>query len=153
MVNQLTWKIGGQQGEGIESAGQILAKTLTHAGYFLYGIRSFSSRIKGGATNNRLRISTTPVGAISDFTNLMLAFDQEAIDLNIKDMDAKGWLIADSSFDPKLPEGSTVKLVSLPIADIAKNNGTILITTFFSIATKLFIPASKRSWEVLSFNS
>ena len=77
MVNQLTWKIGGQQGEGIESAGQILAKTLTHAGYFLYGIRSFSSRIKGGATNNRLRISTTPVGAISDFTNLMLAFDQD----------------------------------------------------------------------------
>ena len=127
MVNQLTWKIGGQQGEGIESAGQILAKTLTHAGYFLYGIRSFSSRIKGGATNNRLRISTTPVGAISDFTNLMLAFDQEAIDLNIKDMDANGWLIADSSFSPKLPEGSTVKLVSLPIADIAKNNGTILM--------------------------
>ena len=127
MVNQLTWKIGGQQGEGIESAGQILAKALTHQGYFLYGIRSFSSRIKGGATNNRLRISTTPVGAISDFTDLLLAFDQEAIDLNESDVDDNGWIIADSSFSPKLSEGCAKRLVSLPISDIAKENGSILM--------------------------
>ena len=127
MVNQLTWKIGGQQGEGIESAGQILAKALTNQGYFLYGIRSFSSRIKGGATNNRLRISTTPVGAISDFTDLMLAFDQEAIDLNVGDMDVNGWMIADTAFEPKMPEGNKTRLVALPISEIAKTNGTILM--------------------------
>jgi 2-oxoacid:acceptor oxidoreductase, alpha subunit len=127
MVNQLTWKIGGQQGEGIESAGQILAKALTHQGYFLYGIRSFSSRIKGGATNNRLRISTTPVGAISDYTDLMLAFDQEAIDLNVADVRDGGWIIADSGFNPSIPTDSKVKLFPLPISDIAKENGTILM--------------------------
>lgn len=127
MVNQLTWKIGGQQGEGIESAGQILAKALTHQGYFLYGIRSFSSRIKGGATNNRLRISTTPVGAIADFTDLMLAFDQEAIDLNVNDVREGGWIIADESFNPTIPEGSKVELKKFPISEIAKANGTILM--------------------------
>lgn len=127
MVNQLTWKIGGQQGEGIESAGQILAKALTHDGYFLYGIRSFSSRIKGGATNNRLRISTTPVGALSDYTDLMLAFDQEAIDLNVTDVRDGGWIIADSAFNPTIPEGTKSRLVPLPISDIAKENGTILM--------------------------
>lgn len=127
MVNQLTWKIGGQQGEGIESAGQILAKALTHQGYFLYGIRSFSSRIKGGATNNRLRISTTPVGAIADYTDLMLAFDQEAIDLNVNDVREGGWIIADESFNPTIPEGSKVELKKFPISEIAKANGTILM--------------------------
>lgn len=127
MVNQLTWKIGGQQGEGIESAGQILAKALTHQGYYLYGIRSFSSRIKGGATNNRLRISTTPVGAIADFTDLMLAFDQEAIDLNVSDVREGGWIIADESFNPTIPEGSKVELKKFPISEIAKANGTILM--------------------------
>lgn len=127
MVNQLTWKIGGQQGEGIESAGQILAKALTHQGYFLYGIRSFSSRIKGGATNNRLRISTTPVGAIADFTDLMLAFDQEAIDLNVSDVREGGWIIADESFNPTIPEGAKAELKKFPISEIAKANGTILM--------------------------
>lgn len=127
MVNQLTWKIGGQQGEGIESAGQILAKALTHQGYFLYGIRSFSSRIKGGATNNRLRISTTPVGAIADFTDLMLAFDQEAIDLNVSDVREGGWIIADESFNPTIPEGTKAELKKFPISEIAKANGTILM--------------------------
>ena len=61
MHTQLSWKIGGQQGEGIESAGEILASTLNRLGYYLYGYRQFSSRIKGGHTDNKLRISISPL--------------------------------------------------------------------------------------------
>ncbi|NMC32552.1 MAG: hypothetical protein GYA36_08865, partial [Veillonellaceae bacterium] len=46
MLEQLSWKIGGQQGDGIESAGAIFATTLNRLGYYLYGYRQFSSRIR-----------------------------------------------------------------------------------------------------------
>lgn len=48
MVKQLSWKVGGQQGEGIESTGEIFSIALNRLGYYLYGYRHFSSRIKGG---------------------------------------------------------------------------------------------------------
>ena len=64
MKPQLSWKVGGQQGEGIESTGEIFATAMNRKGYYLYGYRHFSSRIKGGHTNNKIRVSTTPVQAI-----------------------------------------------------------------------------------------
>ena len=39
MMQEIAWKIGGQQGEGIESAGELLARVLTGKGYHLYGYR------------------------------------------------------------------------------------------------------------------
>ena len=46
MKSQISWKVGGQQGEGIESTGEIFATAMNRKGYFLYGYRHFSSRIK-----------------------------------------------------------------------------------------------------------
>ncbi len=43
---EITWQAGGQQGEGLESLGAILAAALSGQGYNLYGFRQFSSRIK-----------------------------------------------------------------------------------------------------------
>ena len=56
MLHQLSWKVGGQQGEGIESTGEIFAMAMNRLGYHLYGYRHFSSRIKGGHTNNKITV-------------------------------------------------------------------------------------------------
>lgn len=101
MINQLSWKVGGQQGEGIESTGEIFAIALNRLGYYLYGYRHFSSRIKGGHTNNKIRVSTTEVRSISDDLDILVAFDQETIDVNYKELHSKGVILADSKFNPK----------------------------------------------------
>ena len=41
MPEQVSWKIGGQQGEGIESAGELLAQGLKQSGFHLYAIGYF----------------------------------------------------------------------------------------------------------------
>lgn len=61
MTQEVAWKIGGQQGEGIESAGELLARGLAYSGYHLYGYRVFSSRIRGGHTDYQLRVGTAPL--------------------------------------------------------------------------------------------
>lgn len=86
MVKQLSWKVGGQQGEGIDSAGEILSTALNRKGYYLYGYRHFSSRIKGGHSNTKIRISINPIRSISDELDILVAFDQESIDLNAHEL-------------------------------------------------------------------
>jgi 2-oxoglutarate ferredoxin oxidoreductase subunit alpha len=133
MINQLSWKVGGQQGEGIESTGEIFAIALNRLGYYLYGYRHFSSRIKGGHTNNKIRVSTTEVRSISDDLDILVAFDQETIDLNYKELQSKGVILADSKFDPKKPEDTEASLYSVPFTEIATGLGTSLMKNMVAI--------------------
>ncbi|WP_442599577.1 2-oxoacid:acceptor oxidoreductase subunit alpha [Neobacillus sp. D3-1R] len=133
MIKQLSWKVGGQQGEGIESTGEIFSIALNRLGYYLYGYRHFSSRIKGGHTNNKIRVSTTEVRSISDDLDILVAFDQETIDLNYKELHDHGVIMADSKFDPKKPEDTNAALYTVPFTDIATELGTSLMKNMVAI--------------------
>ncbi|MCC3371791.1 2-oxoacid:acceptor oxidoreductase subunit alpha [Cohnella sp. REN36] len=140
MISQLSWKIGGQQGEGVESTDRIFSTALNRLGYYLYGYRHFSSRIKGGHTNNKIRISTKPIRAISDDLDILVAFDQESIDLNAGELRPGGVIVADAKFDPKVPEGVQAQLFAVPITKIAEDLGTSLMKNMV---------ASGASWALL----
>jgi len=140
LISQLSWKIGGQQGEGVESTDRIFSTALNRLGYYLYGYRHFSSRIKGGHTNNKIRISTKPIRAISDDLDILVAFDQESIDLNAHELCSGGVIVADAKFNPSVPEGIDAKLFPVPITSIAEELGTSLMKNMV---------ASGASWALL----
>jgi 2-oxoglutarate/2-oxoacid ferredoxin oxidoreductase subunit alpha len=133
MINQLSWKVGGQQGEGIESTGEIFSIALNRLGYYLYGYRHFSSRIKGGHTNNKIRVSTTQVRSISDDLDILVAFDQETIDLNYKELHEKGVIIADAKFSPKKPEDTKAAMFAVPFTELATELGTSLMKNMVAV--------------------
>jgi 2-oxoglutarate ferredoxin oxidoreductase subunit alpha len=133
MIHQLSWKVGGQQGEGIESTGEIFSIALNRLGYYLYGYRHFSSRIKGGHTNNKIRVSTTPVRSIADDLDILVAFDQESIDFNFHELRDGGIVIADAKFNPTIPESEGVTLYAVPFTDIATNLGTSLMKNMVAV--------------------
>ena len=140
MISQLSWKIGGQQGEGVESTDRIFSTALNRLGYYLYGYRHFSSRIKGGHTNNKIRISVKPIRSISDQLEILVAFDQETIDLNAHELCKGGVIIADAKFQPTVPQGINAQLFAVPITAIAENLGTSLFKNMV---------ASGASWALL----
>ncbi|MGH1052528.1 2-oxoacid:acceptor oxidoreductase subunit alpha [Bacillus cytotoxicus] len=133
MISQLSWKVGGQQGEGIESTGEIFCIALNRLGYYLYGYRHFSSRIKGGHTNNKIRVSTTEVRAISDDLDILIAFDQETIDFNFHELRRGGIVVADAKFNPTIPENADVNLYVIPFTDIASELGTSLMKNMVAV--------------------
>ncbi|WP_110112758.1 2-oxoacid:acceptor oxidoreductase subunit alpha [Bacillus sp. CGMCC 1.16541] len=133
MTKQLSWKVGGQQGEGIESTGEIFSIALNRLGYYLYGYRHFSSRIKGGHTNNKIRVSTTEVRSVSDDLDILVAFDQETIDVNFHELRDGGIVIADAKFNPTIPESETVTLYSVPFTEIATELGTSLMKNMVAV--------------------
>lgn len=123
MIKQLSWKVGGQQGEGIDSAGEILSTSLNRKGYHLYGYRHFSSRIKGGHSNTKIRISVNPVRSISDDLDILVAFDQESIDFNSYELNEKSVILADAKFNPTVPEGVKTTLLAVPFTALAEEAG------------------------------
>ncbi|MFI3131634.1 2-oxoacid:acceptor oxidoreductase subunit alpha [Mammaliicoccus sciuri] len=133
MKSQISWKVGGQQGEGIESTGEIFATAMNRQGYYLYGYRHFSSRIKGGHTNNKIRVSSKPVRAISDDLDILIAFDQETIEVNYHEMLEGSIIIADEKAKPQNPEDSKAQLVSLPFTGVAKELGTALMKNMVAV--------------------
>ncbi|KSU62589.1 2-oxoglutarate ferredoxin oxidoreductase subunit alpha [[Bacillus] enclensis] len=133
MKEQLSWKVGGQQGEGIESTGEIFSIALNRLGYYLYGYRHFSSRIKGGHTNNKIRVSTTQVRAIADDLDILVAFDQETIDVNYKELHNDGVIIADAKFKPEKPEDTEASLYIVPFTELASELGTSLMKNMVAV--------------------
>lgn len=133
MKDQITWKVGGQQGEGIDSTGEVFSTTLNRMGYYLYSYRHFSSRIKGGHTNNNIRISTREVRAVSDNIDILVAFDQQTIDVNAHELVSGGVIIADEKFKPTVDEALNVELIIIPFTETAKAIGSQLMKNMVAI--------------------
>lgn len=131
MLDQLSWKVGGQQGEGVESTGETFAIALNRRGYYVYSFRHFSSRIKGGHSNDKVRVSLEQFRAAADYTDVLLAFDQESIDLNVGEVREGGIVIADAKFNPTAP--GHVLLFSVPLTKLAEENGSAIMKNMVSL--------------------
>lgn len=132
MLHQLSWMVGGQQGEGIDPTGSILAKALNRQGYYIYGYRHFSSRIKGGHSNYKVRISTTPLAANADALDILIAFDQETIDLNAHELKPGGLVLGDSKFKPTVTR-EDIQLISIPLTEVAEELGTRIMKNMVAV--------------------
>jgi len=131
MLDQLSWKVGGQQGEGVESTGETFAVALNRRGYYVYSFRHFSSRIKGGHSNDKVRVSLDQYRASADYTDVLLAFDQETIDLNVGEVKQGGVVIADAKFNPTAPDH--VRLFIVPLTKIAEECGSAIMKNMVSL--------------------
>lgn len=119
------WKMGGQQGQGVESCGEILGRVLAQEGYSLFSQRLFASRIKGGHTTIALRIATSPVATIGERVDCLVALDQETIDKHGPEVREGGVIIADAAFHPKWEAHTGRIFLPLPITDIARRHGSM----------------------------
>jgi 2-oxoglutarate ferredoxin oxidoreductase subunit alpha len=82
MVNMVDIDINivvtGAAGQGIQTIGDILAKTASEAGYYVFSWQEYESRIRGGSNSYRIRISTTPVNAPLVKADILLTLDTKS---------------------------------------------------------------------------
>ena len=129
------WKMGGQQGEGIESCGEIMATILAKEGYSLYSQRLFASRIKGGHTTFALRIALEPIMTVGESIDFLVALDQETVDKHGEEVRDGGFIICDSKIDPDFSafEGKKITCLALPITETAMKQGSLLMRNIVSL--------------------
>ena len=114
MFSEVCWQIGGEQGTGLDSTVEVFNTVASRAGYYVYAYKTFASRIKGGHTDFTTRLGTTRVQAPAPGVNLLVALDQETINLCAKNVYPNAIVLADDAINPTLPEGVSAKLLTIP---------------------------------------
>ena len=74
-------RIGGEAGQGIQSISSIIARTFVRYDYYVFVNQDFASRIRGGHNFDQVRISNTPVKAAADKVQILIALDNETLSL------------------------------------------------------------------------
>lgn len=138
MAREISWMVGGEQGQGIDSTGDILSIACNRLGYYVYGYKQFSSRIKGGHTNYKVRLSPQPVNAPARELHILVALDQKTIDRNHQELVAGGIAIADPHFSPKLPGESRGRLFEIPSQAIATDVGNAIMRNVVSVGASCY---------------
>ena len=105
MLHQLSWKVGGQQGEGIESTGEIFCNGNEPFRISSYTVIVISLLVlKVAIRIIKLQYVQTEVRSIADDLDILVAFDQETIDVNYKELTESSIILADAKFNPAKPE-------------------------------------------------
>jgi len=143
--------VGGKAGDGINEAGNLVARLMNRLGYRVYVEVDYPSLIRGGHNYSVIRCAKEKVGCRTEALDVVVALDDETIERHAHRLREGGTLIIDTGGVKNRREGEKVggALVDgVPVAAILNElkappvmRNTCLLGAFCSVAG---IP-----WEVL----
>lgn len=110
--------IGGAAGDGIETMAGLLEKTLQRSGLYLWTLRDFMSRIRGGHNFAQIRFGQSPVAAHTDALDILVAYDLRAYDEHQRRLKPDGLLLCDPGIG--VTDG---RMLPIPLKSLAKEAG------------------------------
>ena len=125
--SDLIIRIGGEGGEGIISSGDILSQAAAKAGLEVLTFKTFPAEIRGGYAMYQIRMSSEKVLSEGDGFQVLVVFNKEALDANLKYLQPGNVLIWDGPEGGDIgdldgiPELEGVITYSLPMSHLAKN--------------------------------
>lgn len=120
-MNRISIKIVGSSGQGIDSVGEIVAKSLKRSGYCVFGYREYPSLIKGGHASYQLDVSNEAIESTETHVNIVVTFNHHGLEINVPDLKPGGILIHSTpnwTFPKKeqeLIDKLSLSIVELPI--------------------------------------
>lgn len=120
----LTITIGGQAGQGIKSAGLMLAKVATRSGFNIYTYTEYPSLIRGGHNVMQINISPDEVTGPRSQTNFLIALNQDTIDQHFDELTPGSGVLFDKDAELDIAKIKTeVNLFPIPLSDLANKAG------------------------------
>ncbi len=113
----LVIRIAGESGEGIVSAGEILARTLVRSGWEAFTFQTYPAEIRGGQSIFQVRVDSAPLLSHGDKVDLLVAFDNTAYEENFRDL-VGGGIVVHDSFEIRDKKNGTIYYM-VPMGDIA----------------------------------
>ena len=122
-----TFKISGEAGFGIKSAGLNFTKVVTRSGYHIYTHAEYPSLIRGGHNVMQISISPEPVFSAVQTTDFLVALNQESVNFHGHELVPGSGLLydIDANIDTSKIDKS-VDLFPVPLSKIAKNYQKII---------------------------
>jgi len=110
---------GGEAGQGVQSVGMILAKTMARRGLYIFADQDYESRVRGGHNFFRIRVSDSRVLALSEKLDILVALNNESIDLHTGELNDDGIIIYDGEQTKVEVKGN--KYFNVPLVRLAED--------------------------------
>ncbi len=110
--------VGGEAGQGVQSVGVILAKTLAYGGFQVFADQDLESRIRGGHNFFRVRTKNEAVRAVALELDMLVALNQETLDLHTGELKKDGIVIYDGQTASLKEERA--KALDVPMVKLAE---------------------------------
>lgn len=125
ITNNFTWKIGGEAGYGILSAGAMFARVILRAGLYLYDYTEYPSLIRGGHNTFEVTVAVQKVFAPRRPINILVALNQDTIELHRNELSDKAVVLYNSNNIQTEPDffPPEIEVVGVPLEDIAVKSG------------------------------
>lgn len=120
-MTDISIRIAGAAGQGLQSAGKLLGKACVRAGYHVFAVQDSMSRIRGGHNFFQFRIRNVPVWAMKKKVDLLVTLDKEGVESDLEDLKSDGVLILDNATLKTTVEDT--RLIDVPLRKIAMDTG------------------------------
>lgn len=121
-MQEFTWRVGGPQGGGIETAATLFARAVAKEGWWVATKREYHSNIMGRHSYLDVRLARKPVQAFRDQVDFLVALDGETLARHLGEVREGGVVL----YDPKVLDLTVHKLPMLDhrvAEDLAKRLG------------------------------
>ena len=128
--NKISWMIGGEAGYGIMAAGTTFAKACSRGGLHVFINSEFPSLIKGGHNISLVRVDEEEIYSHLDTVDLLVALNQETVDLHLSEIVPGGGIIYDGeqiNVTKDTLKREDIVLYSIPLTKIIRELGVELL--------------------------
>ncbi len=124
MKNDMTFVLGGEAGQGVESTGAGFALALARAGLHVFAVPDYRSRIRGGHNFFQIRTGDYEFFSHNEQVHLALVLTREAADFHVRQLVQGGAIVYDSALKvdkSAWPDG--IQDFAMPIDDLVQQAG------------------------------
>lgn len=121
MPNELTIRIAGEAGQGMQTVGMALCKIFSKASFNIFANQDYMSRIRGGNNFFQIRISDRLLYTLRENVDITVALDKNSVDVHKKDLNKEGVLVLDKK-KFNISENNRL-FFDVPMYEMAKNTG------------------------------
>lgn len=87
--------VGGAAGQGIETVGLLLEKTIKRSGYEVFTYKNYMSMVRGGHNFLQIRFSDRPLYTFTTKVDMIFALTEETVEIHEKNLKDGGIILAD----------------------------------------------------------
>src|SRR5262245_56418273 len=114
--------IGGENGQGIASTGDILARIFARRGLNVNAYNAYQSIIRGGHTFLTIRAGDGPIRSMGDKHDVLVPLNQDSLDRHLRLMKAGSRVVYDADRLKPGDVASGVQLCPMPMKQICGAN-------------------------------
>jgi len=123
MKTDVTLKIAGAAGQGIQTIGDLLSEVCHQSGLFTFSVDDFESRVRGGHNFNLLRLSDKELTAPGNRLDILVCINTNAYELHKEELRSDGIAIINAD-EPGTKDKTRFEIPLKKLAEEAGNKIT-----------------------------